>query len=85
MLACCAIRVEPEQVIQAIIFSPILYFMAGFSSADNGGRFFTFMVVGEFKQSERSMPSCFVCAWTSRIACCDGARCEPCSRSRAME
>eukprot|EP00752_Nemacystus_decipiens_P004290 g3919.t1 len=32
-------------VICSIIFAPIVYFLTGFSTSNNGGRFFTFMVI----------------------------------------
>lgn len=34
------------QTFCSIIFAPVVYFMVGFSTADSGFRFFTFMVVG---------------------------------------
>ncbi len=34
------------QVISSIIFSPVVYFLVGFSTSNNGGRFFIFMAVG---------------------------------------
>lgn len=36
-----------EQIVQAVVFAPIVYFLAGFSTSDDGMRFFTFMVLGE--------------------------------------
>lgn len=34
------------QVLCSMIFAPVVYFMVGFSTSNNGGRFFTFMVIG---------------------------------------
>ena len=35
------------QVFYFIIFAPVIYFLVGFSTAGDGGRFFTFMVLGK--------------------------------------
>ena len=36
----------PPQVFCGIIFAPVVYFMVGLSTANSGGRFFTFMAIG---------------------------------------
>lgn len=44
-LVCLCFR-HAVQTICSIIFAPVVYFMVGFSTADSGFRFFTFMVTG---------------------------------------